>query len=216
MKFNEEGAPIISSMIQIKDPSKIKEPGRTKDHPVYRKEAKPWGDPSYPHRSRHASVELHYLYRTVLRLGLGNYANLGTYRGSTASAMAHAVKETGGGGTVYTVDLHDVNGAYSVEALSKVFKDRDILNHVRFCKGYTHEWAKKLSWKKFKFIFIDADHHYESCLQDFKLWSPLLTKDGEIAFHDVDINTVDRVISEELKDWELVDHVFKIKSFRRK
>ena len=44
----------------------------------------------------------------------------------------------------------------------------------------------------------------------------MLAPGGEIAFHDVDINTVDRVINEELDDWELVDHVFKIKSFRRK
>jgi len=213
--LNEEGAPVVSPMVQVKDPSRIKQPGRTKDHPVYAKEAKPWGDPPYPYRSKHASIELHYLYRTVLRLGKGNYANLGTFRGSTASAIAHGVKDVGGG-QVYTVDLHNVNGAFGVSKLVDVFKDRGLYDYVSFCKGYTHEWAKKLAHLKFKFIFIDADHHYESCKQDFLLWNPLLEPGGEIAFHDVDINTVDKVINEELDNWEFVDHIFKIKSFRRK
>ena len=211
---DKEGAPIDSCMIQTKDKSLIMQPGRTKDHPIYSQEAKPWGDPPYPHRSRHSSIELHYLYRTALRLG-GNVANLGTYRGSTASAMAHGVRDSGEG-TVYTVDLHDENGAYSIEQLRPVFDERGLGDYVWFCKGYTSTWAKWLSWKEFNFIFIDADHHYESCKQDFSLWKNLLVPEGEIAFHDVDINTVDRVINEELKDWELVDHVFKIKTFKRK
>jgi predicted O-methyltransferase YrrM len=210
---DKEGAPVNSCMVQTKDLSLICQPGRTKDHPVYRQEAKPWGEPPYPHRSRHASVELHYLYRTALQLG-GNVANLGTYRGSTASAMAHGIKDAGGG-KVYTVDLHDENGAYSIEQLRPVFEGRGLGDYVEFCKGYTHQWAKRLGDKSFNLLFIDADHHYESCLQDFKLWSPLVSPAGIVAFHDVDINTVDRVIREELKDWEQIDHVFKIKSFRR-
>ena len=214
MKHDKEGAPINSCMIQTKDESKIMQPGRTKDHPIYRQEDKPWGDPPYPYRSRHASVELHYLYRTALRLG-GNIANLGTYRGSTAAVLAHGVKDNGDG-MVYTVDLHDVNGAYGIERLLTVFEDRGLNEYTTFCKGYTHEWGSQLSDVGFNFIFVDADHHYESCLQDFVLWSRLLVPRGEIAFHDVDINTVDRVINEELKDWVMVDHVFKIKSFRRK
>lgn len=214
MEQDKEGAPINSCMIQTKDPSLIMQPGRTKDHPVYRSEDKPWGDPPYPYRSRHGSVELHYLYRTAKQLG-GNVANLGTYRGSTASAIAHGVKDAGGG-MVYTIDLHDVNGAYSIEQISKVFEERGLGEYITFCKGYTSDWAKKLNHKIFNFVFIDADHHYESCLEDFKLWSPLISPEGILAFHDVDINTVDRVIREELCDWELVDHVFKIKAFRRK
>ena len=64
----------------------------------------------------------------------------------------------------------------------------------------------KLKGLKFNLIFIDADHHYESCKRDFILWNRLLAPDGEIAFHDVDINTVDRVIEEELKNWEIVEN----------
>lgn len=35
------------------------------------------------------------------------------------------------------------------------------------------------------FLFIDADHSYESVTRDFELWRPLVRSGGLIAFHDV-------------------------------
>ncbi len=221
-ELNDQGAPMFPSMVIKRDPSKVALAGRAKDHDVYREESKPWGYGPYPGAGAgHPSSEVHYIYRTVFRLGVGNYANLGTFRGVTASAMAHALKELEGG-TVYTIDLHDLtngidrNGAFSVSKLTEIFKQRETYPYVSFCKGYTHEWAEKLKHLRFKFVFIDADHNYETCKQDFLLWSALLEPDGEIAFHDVDMNTVDRVINEELKDWELIEHIGRIKTFKRK
>ncbi len=221
-ELNNQGSPKHPSMVIKRDPSKVALAGRAKDHPVYRYEDKPWGYAPYPGAAAgHSSSEVHCIYRTVLRLGVGNYANLGTFRGVTASAMAHALKEREGG-RVYTIDLHDLtrtrdrNGAFSVPKLIEIFKERGTYPYVSFCKGYTHEWAEKLNHLRFKFVFIDADHHYETCRQDFLLWSALLEPEGEIAFHDVDMNTVDRVITEELTDWELIDHIGRIKSFKRK
>ena len=88
-------------------------------------------------------------------------------------------------------------------------------DHVQFCKGHTQDWARKLSDVRFKFIFIDADHQYESTKQDFEFWSPLLEAGGLIAFHDINLNTVRRVIDEKLNSWELVDFVCNIQTFRR-
>ena len=67
----------------------------------------------------------------------------------------------------------------------------------------------------YDFIFIDADHNYESVLRDFRVWSPMVADDGLLSFHDTDHDTVHRVIEEELDEWELVDHVFSIKTFKR-
>jgi hypothetical protein len=212
-----------------KDPRKRIGSGRTKDYPLYRKEPKPWGDPPYPGRALHPSVEIHNLYRTALRLG-GDVANLGTYRGATASAMAHGVKDAGGG-MVYAVDFYEdgyvvegeegeneqhFDGAFNTEQIKQVFDERGLGDYATFCKGHTNDWAKWLSHKSFNLVFIDADHHYEACLKDFQLWSPLVAPEGEIAFHDVDMNTVSRVIDEELDEWELVEHVYRTKTFRRK
>jgi predicted O-methyltransferase YrrM len=35
------------------------------------------------------------------------------------------------------------------------------------------------------FLFIDADHSYDSVKRDFELWSPLVRSGGIVAFHDV-------------------------------
>ena len=125
------------------------------------------------------------------------------------------------GGHVFGIDLFEVSEEYpeavGKDVVSIAFGTRGITkNFVTLCKGRTNEWAKKLSHLKFKFIFIDADHKYESVLEDFKLWSPLLEPGGLISFHDIDKDSVHRVITEELNDWDLVDHVYRIKTFKRK
>jgi len=39
--------------------------------------------------------------------------------------------------------------------------------------------------KEIDFLFIDADHSYESVKADYELWSPLVRNGGIIAIHDV-------------------------------
>ena len=145
-------------------------------------------------------------------------ANLGVFRGSTTAAIAQGIKDAGGG-KVYGIDLFETAPMLknlTIDQLKIVFENRGIEEYVEFCKGFTADWAERLKHIKFHFIFIDADHHYESCLQDFKLWSPLVAENGLLAFHDTSFSTVDRVIREELDDWELIHHVHSIKSFIRK
>jgi len=216
MESIEDKYPQLNKHRIRKDPRLIKHPSRVKDHPIWHAEKKPWAFPLYPHKGLHVSIEIHYLYRTVLRLGEGNYANLGVFVGASTHSMVHGAVPNNG--HVYAVDIFDTDyfRTSSVEEITKTFNDRNIGDYVTFCKGLTKDWAKKLNHLKFKFIFIDADHKYESCLEDFKLWSPLIEEGGEIAFHDVDMEPVNRVITEELDDWELVDHVYRIKGFKRK
>ena len=191
---------------------------RVKDHPTWSNEAKPWAVPRWPFDGKHYSIEVHYLYRTVFNLGKGNYANLGVYKGASTNAFVCGAVDHGG--HVYGVDLFESTEMYpdllDKSEVEEEFKAKGTDMFVTLCKGLTSEWAEKLSHLKFKFIFIDADHRYEGVLEDFKLWNPLLEKGGLISFHDCDMEPVHQVITEELDDWELVDHVFRIKSFKRK
>ena len=215
MKMNKFGSPEKPKMDIYTMPGYQHHPARVKDS-VWSHEDKPWGDPQYPHKSQHSSIESHYLYRNVLKLGVGNYANLGVFRGGSTDCIAQGLKKLGGG-QIYAVDLFQkINGAENVEDLIDIFKDRGTDKYTTFCEGYTHDWPARLKHLQFKFIFIDADHYYETCKQDFDLWSPLLEPEGVIAFHDVDFNTVNKFLEDELGDWELVDHVYRIKSFRKK
>ena len=215
MKLNKYGSPTKPGMPIYNTETERSHPARVKDS-IWKDEDKPWTRPVYPHKSQHSSIESHYLYRNVLELGSGNYANLGVFRGGSTDCIAQGLKKLGGG-QLYAVDLFQkVNGAENVEDLIEIFKDRGTYEYTTFCEGYTHEWPERLKHLQFKFIFIDADHYYETCKQDFDLWSPLLEPDGVVAFHDVDFNTVDAFLRTEMGDWELVDHVYRIKSYRKK
>ena len=177
------------------------------------------GDPKpyieYPIRKRymHSSIEAHYLYTRPRVLGDGNYANLGVFKGFSTACFAYGLKEIKAKGKVYGVDLYNF---IPLEEIAGYFTDLKIDKYLEICKGYTQDWPEKLQDKKFKFIFIDADHNYDSCKRDFELWHPLLEDEGQIAFHDVNLSTVAKVVNEIEQEWELVDHYAKIKSFKRR
>lgn len=192
-------------------------PSRLKDHPQWCHEDKPWGLPRWPATTLHASIENHYLYRTTLKLGIGNYANLGVFRGGSTGCIAHGLKELGGG-KVYGIDwFQGKNGADHKEKIQAVFDGRGLSPYTELCQGDINEWVERLKDTKFKFIFVDASHQYENVVEDFNAWSPLVEPGGLIAFHDVNMDTVDEAITNVvLPDWDLVDHVWRIKSFKRK
>ena len=217
MELTETGSPLKKSIVEhaVIDENR-KWPYKVKDHPIWCLEDKPWSIPPYPHRGQHYSIEVHYLYRTVLELGVGNYANLGTYRGASTAYIAEGLR-TLKGGMVYGVDIFDeINGSITIPELEDTFKKRGLIEYVEFCQGFTHDVVKQFSDIKFKYVFIDADHNYETCKQDFELWSPLVEDKGLVIFHDVDFTGVDAVTEEMLDEWELVEHVWKLKSFKRK
>jgi len=196
-------------------------PARVKDHPVWKGEAKPWS--AYIHHSSkmHSSMEGHYFYRTAKKLGSGNYASLGAFKGLSTACMAYGLREGGHTGKVYGVDLFNHYNPLESGAQLKLFnegmKAAGLEDYAVACEGYTHVWAHKLRKLRFKFILIDADHHYETCKMDFDKWSTLLAEGGLIAFHDVDMVTVNKVIEEmDQGVWKQVDHIHRLKIFTRK
>ena len=217
LKLTHEGRPFDQTPEGPSIPEKIKDPHKVRDHPIWCNEEKSWADPAYPGRSQHSSIELHYLYRTVLQLGIGNYANLGTFRGGSASCIAHGLKMLGGG-KVYAVDifLNNPHGSFPIPWLESIFEERGLSEYVEFCNGFTQEVVDQFTDAKFKYVFIDADHQYESVRQDFDLWSPLIEDKGLLILHDVDLVPIDRLIEEISDEWELVEHVWKLKSFKRR
>jgi cephalosporin hydroxylase len=47
------------------------------------------------------------------------------------------------------------------------------------------EVRRLLGERTIDFLFIDGDHSYDGVRQDFELYSPLVRKDGVVAFHDI-------------------------------
>jgi hypothetical protein len=66
----------------------------------------------------------------------------------------------------------------SIKTLQDEYFDRFI-----FIKDYSYNVVNNFNYK-FDYLFIDADHRYESVKKDFLDWFPLLNSGGYISFHD--------------------------------
>ncbi len=64
---------------------------KVRDVPEWAGAKKPWT--AYQEPAAMVSSECHFLYDVVTKLGPGNYANLGAYRGGSAAFMAFGLKE---------------------------------------------------------------------------------------------------------------------------
>jgi cephalosporin hydroxylase len=98
-----------------------------------------------------------------------------------------------------SIDLVDgIHGGISEEAFEKRnarFKELYVTK-CDFIEGNSHDihiyqkLVNTLKGKTIDFLFIDGDHTYEGVKQDYEMYSPLVSKGGYIAFHD--INDTDR------------------------
>ncbi len=193
--------------------------GLVRQHPSWNRDYKPYAWPVWPYKGLHKSIETHYLYRQAFDIGKGNYANLGVYHGHSTNALAHGAAIHGG--HVFGVDIFKPTLSTKIvvgkKKLDEEFIKNGLGNFVTLLEGSTHDCARRLSDHRFKFIFIDADHKYEAVLDDIQQWKPLLEPDGILSFHDTFMKSVIAAIDEELDDsWELIDHVYTIKSYRKK
>ena len=63
--------------------------------------------------------------------------------------------------------------------------------NIKCMRADSHSQAtkkKNLKWlgqEKLDFLFIDGDHTFEGVAKDYKMYAPLVRKDGIIAFHDI-------------------------------
>lgn len=160
--------------------------------------------------------EMRFLQDVPRFLGTGDYANLGHAQGASAILLADGLREYGYEGKVYSVDLFPrQNDEKKAVSLIKTF---ELENHIVTCRGSTKKWAAELQDKRFKFIFIDADHSLDGVKNDFYDWSFLLEKGGWISFHDTNQDFSHRALQDtvvgrwhELKAF----HVHRIRTFQK-
>ena len=145
-----------------------------------------------------------FLYETPARLGDGMYADLGTHHGRSAICLAGGLKDNNIDGRIVTVDCYDGRGLKkrfkrverSIDTVNATLKEKEVSSYVMAVHGLTAETAADYQDKEFVFVFIDAEHTYESCKADFEAWSPLVKSGGEIAFHDTHKPEVNKVLEE--------------------
>jgi len=55
------------------------------------------------------------------------------------------------------------------------------------------------------FLFIDGDHSYEGVKKDFEMYSPLVKKEGIIAFHDIAPNGISELTGGVPRFWKEIE-----------
>ena len=126
-------------------------------------------------------------------------------------------------GKLYLIDPY-LSGRIPGLNLSKEIAHR----HVSSCLNANVIWVEEFSYNTIKiwdetidFLFLDGDHSYQACLQDWLDWSPFVEDGGIVAFHDArlfsngwttqDTGSV-RVVNQLFRHnenpvWEVIDEV---------
>jgi predicted O-methyltransferase YrrM len=179
----------------------------------------------WPHKGLHTSSEKHFMYLTAKRLGPGTYANLGTWGGFSTACLGYGIRdsEKQGDSTIVAVDIWSIPKVREMPKQIPIdWKRMGLEDHhikLKICRGLTSFWGWQFREQKasFDFILIDADHTYDSVKEDFEVWSPMLKKGGEIMFHDVEYEEIDRLLKEVMlePEWEFVKHVWRCKLYRK-
>lgn len=130
------------------------------------------------------------IYRdAVKRFPSGSkFAEIGVYKGRSSFFLATEIVNSKKDIAVFCVDRFtwEEKAGYRgyltrfCEEIEKRGLERILLPHC----GLSVDVATRFPDEIFDFIFIDADHTYESVSEDLRAWFPKLTPGGIIAGHD--------------------------------
>lgn len=138
-------------------------------------------------------LALQQLVRSLYRSSPLRVIEVGSWIGATALALADSVPEEV---EVHCVDtwegsVNDITGpmvrGIGRERLLRLFCKN--VNFRLFCSVFPHVgtsefWASVWPWQA-DLIFLDADHKYESVLQDIRVWTPHVRLGGILCGHDL-------------------------------
>ena len=69
-------------------------------------------------------------------------------------------------------------------AVSKRFASSKAGRECKVFRMFSADAVKEFPDKHFDWVFVDANHSYEACLEDLRLWAPKVRDDGLICGHD--------------------------------
>ena len=146
------------------------------------------------------------LERLVKENGWSKGAEIGVLNGATTFHLLDrcpdlhlvAVDQWAMDNTVYG-DLTDV-GVEFVKKARGAYEGRCCI-----LLGHSASMANNVEDGSLDFVFIDADHSYESALADIKAWAPKVRPGGAVMGHDIDFETVAQAVKDTLGNWETLN-----------
>lgn len=119
---------------------------------------------------------------------------IGSYAGISSSLFAHYCWH------IVCIDpwLQNYDGHDDIE---KIFDETvSGFSNVTKIKGFSAPVSKNFADKLFDFVYVDADHSYESAVEDIIAWTPKVATGGAIGGHDYDGAGVRQAVEERFGD----------------
>ena len=138
-------------------------------------------------------------YTDIANKNFSVYVELGTWKGYSISFLAKKIIESGKDDfKIYGVDLFEDTSIhlkddttylseqipFIYEIYNEVLKRNGVRDYIEDIKGSSWEVSKRFEDSSVDFVFIDADHKYESVKKDIESWWPKIKKGGIISGHD--------------------------------
>lgn len=135
------------------------------------------------------------------------FVELGVWKGDSTSYIARQLNDTD---QVYAIDLFDEWQTDNETALRVIpniynmFLDTinraQVTQRVTPIKSISWEAAKQFEDESVDVVYIDADHSYESVVNDIEAWLPKIKQGGIIAGHDAGFSPVIKAARQCLKN----------------
>lgn len=152
------------------------------------------------------------------------FVEVGSWKGKSSAYMAVEIANSGKKIDFYCVDTwmgsaeHQENFKKDLETLYDTFLSnmKDLSEYFIPLKLDSLSAAKKFKDQSLDFVFIDADHSYESAKQDILAWWPKIKEGGILAGHDCypdqpEWGGVYRAVKEIFEDFEIKENCFVVK-----
>lgn len=135
-------------------------------------------------------------YKIVAAKNYDVLVEIGVWKGHSISFLANEIKKNNKEAKLYAVDLWDETYKwennpqlrnqvpYLYDIYNEIKKQNGVTDMIIDLKGMSWEMAKNFEDGTVDFVFIDADHEYESVVKDIKAWLPKMKKGGMISGHD--------------------------------
>jgi predicted O-methyltransferase YrrM len=207
-------------------------PDRLRDDPRLRAVALSAG--LIPPRTMHSDGEAATLAR--LAGGARRVVELGVYEGSSAVVLVRAMTP---GSELVLVDPYSADtrwaalpqGAWANATASRLAVARARRRGgpaVRWIRQRSQDVGRSWSGRPVDLLFIDGDHSYEGCREDWEMWRDHVALGGFVAFHDARVGKPGgrgapgptRVVDETFRagadsGWTLVDEIDALVVVRR-